>query len=223
MKETPFAQLALLGEELERTTSRLELARLIADFLRGLSREEIAPAVRLTIGQIFSPWDGRTLNLSWAAVSKAMGELTQASEEGRRAIAAEAVDGGEAVKLLLERARKRPPREPPLTLLEVYQTFEQIAETSGRGSRARKEGLLRSLWEAIHEAAAGENLLISHQHGAPELRAAALERELGAGGLRLLAALEQCLDPGDLMNPGRILPRPLGQGHPPTGGASPEG
>ena len=83
MKGTPFIELALLGEELERTTSRLELARLMADFLRGLNREEIAPVVRLTIGQIFPEWNGRALNLSWAAVSKVVRELTQASEAER--------------------------------------------------------------------------------------------------------------------------------------------
>lgn len=171
MKETPFAQLALLGEELERTTSRLELARLIADFLRGLSREEIAPAVRLTIGQVFPEWDGRALNLSWAAVSGVMSDLTQASEEQRRAIAAEAVDGGEAVRLLLERVRKRPPQGPPLTLLEVYQAFEQIAETSGRGSRARKGGLLRSLLERATPVEAkliAKNVLGEMRHGVSE-------------------------------------------------------
>ena len=145
MANIAFRKLALLGEELERTTSRLELARLMADFLQGLKREEIAPAVRLTIGQVFPEWDGRALNLSWAAVFKVMDDLTQVTEEQRQAITAEAVDGGEAVMLLLERARKRPSQGPALSLLEVYHIFEQIAETAGRGSRKKKEDLLRSL------------------------------------------------------------------------------
>ena len=199
MKETPFAPLALLGEELERTTSRLEMARLIANFLHGLSREEIAPAVRLTIGQVFPPWDGRTLNLSWAAVSKAMGELTQASEEQRRAIAADAVDGGEAVKLLLERARKRPPREPPLTLLEVYRAFEQIAETSGRGSRARKEALLRSLLERAAPVGAkliAKNVLSEMRHGVSE--GIMLEAIARAAGMKASLARRANMICGDL-------------------------
>ena len=53
MTETPFLTLALLGERLEKTRKRLELAALIADFLRGLAPEEIAPGVRLLIGQVF--------------------------------------------------------------------------------------------------------------------------------------------------------------------------
>ncbi|MFB0535593.1 MAG: ATP-dependent DNA ligase, partial [Anaerolineae bacterium] len=145
MDDTPFARLAHLGEQLERTTKRLELAALLADFLRGLSLEEIPSAVRLTIGQVFPEWDGRALNVSWKAVMRVMDGLTDASPAVRDEISAQAVDGGEAVRMLLERARRQPPGPPPLTILEVFHTFEDIAETAGKGSRARKEALLRGL------------------------------------------------------------------------------
>jgi DNA ligase-1 len=145
MADTPFARLANLGEKLERTTKRGELAALLADFLQGLSPEEIPPAVRLTIGQVFPEWDGRALNVSWKAVMAVIDELTDASPAVRDDVWAQAVDGGQAVRLLLERARRRAPAPPPLTVLEVFRAFEEIAETSGRGSRARKEALLRGL------------------------------------------------------------------------------
>jgi DNA ligase-1 len=145
MGDTPFARLAHLGEQLERTTKRLELAALLADFLRGLSPEEIPPAVRLTIGQVFPEWDGRALNVSWKTVMTVMDGLTDAPPAVRGEISAQAVDGGEAVRLLLERARRQQPSPPPLTILEVFHTFEDIAETAGKGSRARKEALLRGL------------------------------------------------------------------------------
>jgi len=64
VKETSFADLASLGEQLERTTSRLELAGLLAEFLQKLDSAEIPTAVRLTIGQVFPEWDGRALNQS---------------------------------------------------------------------------------------------------------------------------------------------------------------
>jgi DNA ligase-1 len=145
MGDTPFARLAHLGEQLERTTKRLEMAALLADFLRGLSPEEIPPAVRLTIGQVFPEWDGRTLNVSWKAVMTVVDGLTEASPAVHDEISAQAVDGGEAVRMLLERARRQPSNSPPLTILEVFHTFEDIAETAGKGSRARKEALLQEL------------------------------------------------------------------------------
>ncbi len=145
MGDTPFAKLADLGEQLERTTKRGELAALLAGFLQELSPQEIPPAVRLTIGQVFPEWDGRALNVSWKAVMAVMDGLIEASPTVRDEVWAQAVDGGEGVRLLLERARRDAPHPPPLTLLEVYRTFEVIAETAGRGSRARKEALLRDL------------------------------------------------------------------------------
>jgi hypothetical protein len=72
--------------------------------------------VRLTIGQVFPEWDGRALNVSWKAVMTVMDGLTDAPPAVRDEIAAWAADGGEAVRLLLERARRsRPARRRSLT------------------------------------------------------------------------------------------------------------
>jgi DNA ligase-1 len=147
MNETPFARLAQLGELLERTSKRKELTALLADFLSSLSPDEIPPAVRLTIGQVFPEWDGRTLNVSWRAVMGVIDELTDVSPDVREEVSAQSVDGGEVVRLLLERARRQPPSPPPLTILEVFRTFEEIAGTAGRGSRDHKEALLKGLLE----------------------------------------------------------------------------
>ena len=147
MSETPFARLAGLGEHLEQTSKRLELAALLADFLRGLSREEIPPAVRLTIGQVFPEWDGRALNVSWKAVMAVVDGLIDAPPAVKEEVGAQAVDGGEFVRLLLERTRCQPLKPPPLTILEVYRAFEGIAGSGGKGSRARKEVLLCDLFE----------------------------------------------------------------------------
>lgn len=143
--DTPFARLAHLGQQLEQTSKRLELTALLADFLRELSPEEIPPAVRLAIGQVFPEWDGRALNVSWRAVETVVDDLTDAPPALRDELFSQAVDGGEAVRMLLEQARRRPPNPPPWTILEVFHTFEEIAATAGKGSRARKEALLRGL------------------------------------------------------------------------------
>jgi DNA ligase-1 len=147
MGNTPFARLAGLGEQLEQTSKRLEMAALLADFLRELPRQEIPPAVRLTIGQVFPEWDGRALNVSWRAVMAVVDDLVDVPPVAREEVSTQAVDGGEFVQLLLERGRRQPPSPPPLTILEVYATFEEIAGTAGKGSRARKEALLRGLLE----------------------------------------------------------------------------
>jgi DNA ligase-1 len=144
---TPFARLAELGEELEATTKRTEMATLLAAFLRELQPEEIRPAVRLTIGQVFAEWDERSLNVSVSAAMDVVDGLVDAPPAVRDKVAAQSVDPGHRAYLLLDAARKVPPAPPALTILDVFQSFELIAGTSGRGSRARKHDLLESLLE----------------------------------------------------------------------------
>jgi DNA ligase-1 len=147
MNSTPFSQLARLGEKLEGTKKRGDLTSLLADLLRTLSPEEIPPAVRLTIGQVFPEWDGRALNVSWRTLMAVLDGLTDAPPDLRETLSAQAVDGGEFVRLLLEHSRRDAPTPPPLGILEVYQGFEEIARTRGEGSRTRKEALVRELLE----------------------------------------------------------------------------
>jgi DNA ligase-1 len=171
MDKTPFEELALLGEQLEKTAGRLLLAEMIAQFLQRLAPDEIPSGLRLLIGQIFPEWDERALNLSWRAVSKIATQLTEATDADRQTIYSEAVDAGEAMRLLFEGFRADPPQPPPLTILEVYQIFEQIAETSGKGSRARKEKHLRSLLlraTAVEAKYLVKNVVREMRHGVSE-------------------------------------------------------
>jgi DNA ligase-1 len=143
--QTSFESLASLGERLEQTSSRLQKKEMIAKFLREIAPEEVPAGVRLLVGQMFPEWDERTLNLSWRAVQKVITELTGASEEDWQQVFGEAVDAGEAVRLLLERRGDASPLSSRLTILEIYETLGDIAEVKGKGSRRRKEELLLSL------------------------------------------------------------------------------
>jgi len=171
MSATPFARLAELGEQLEATTKRTEMAELLAGLLRELAPEEVPPAVRMTIGQVFPEWDERALNVSWKAVKAVVDDLHDASPAEQEAAGLQAVDGGEYIYLLLSAHRRQPPAPPPLALLEVYQTFEEIAATSGRGSVARKEALLRELFgraSAVEAKYLAKIIYQEMRHGASE-------------------------------------------------------
>ena len=145
MDHTPFASLAELAEQLEQTRKRGELATLLANHLTTLRRGEISPAVRLTIGRVFAEWDERALNMSWKSVMAVVDQLVSASPDLRDQVWAQAADAGQGVRLLIDLARCTPQNPPPLTILHVYRTLEEIAETVGKGSRARKQSLLHAL------------------------------------------------------------------------------
>jgi DNA ligase-1 len=147
MEPTSFTKLAQLGQRLEQTNKRSDKTALLAAFLRQLTADEIRPSVRLVIGQVFFEWEDRALNLSWRTLMAAVDELVEATPDLRNDAGTEAVDGGEFVQLLLARCRRQPPSPPPLTILDVFHTFGEIAATSGAGSRARKQALFQTMLE----------------------------------------------------------------------------
>ncbi|MCW3978680.1 MAG: ATP-dependent DNA ligase, partial [Candidatus Bathyarchaeota archaeon] len=116
MPPTPFSELAKLCKALEATTKRKEKTSLIAEFLRGLEPDEVAPAVLLVVGAIFPEFDPRTLEVGWRTMNRVL-------------------EGGRQTTLLDE----------PLTIGRVRDTLSRIAEASGPGSRRVKSGLLEGL------------------------------------------------------------------------------
>lgn len=112
----PFSTLAGLCKTLEATTKRKEKSRMLAEFLRGLELDEVAPAVLLVVGSIFPEFDPRALEVGWRTMRGVL-------------------DGGKQTTLLNE----------SLTISAVHETLSSIAQTSGQGSRRLKSNLLEGL------------------------------------------------------------------------------
>jgi DNA ligase 1 len=138
---TAFLDLAQLGERLAATKKKLEHSALIGTFLQNLSPDELSPAARLVIGRVLPESDPRVVSLSGSAVDRVLETLVGAPIHW----SGSAVDFGEAVEQWLV-ARGWAPRPPPLELMEVYRTYEEIAEMTGAGSRERKDARLRELF-----------------------------------------------------------------------------
>ncbi len=118
-----FSTLTTLCQQLEGTTKKLEKSAFISAFLRSLQPDEIAPAVLLLLGRIFSATDARTLNVSGRTLQKIAEQLPQTGKT-----------------------------KPPLSLLEVHRHFAEIAGASGKGSRQQKEELLGDLLARVSAA-----------------------------------------------------------------------
>ena len=114
--QTPFAKFADLCRQLESTTKRTEKVAYLVDFLRLLENEEIAPAVSFITGRPFPESDERVL-----------------------------VVGGQTLWKVHRSGGQSALVQKPVTILEVYRTFEKIAHASGTGSRQRKETLIDTL------------------------------------------------------------------------------
>jgi DNA ligase-1 len=145
---TPFRALAELGEKLEATTKRLLMVDLAASFLMNLESEETEPAVSMILGRPFQRWDQRSLEVSWATLSEIIKRITGVEWRVFTEIFSKTGDIGAATKTIFENSRVRKQTalfQRPLTITEVRRNLQSIAETSGLGSREKKERLIEAL------------------------------------------------------------------------------
>jgi len=143
-----FQSLSELLEKVEATKKRLEIIDLTADYLETLDASELEPAITMMTARAFPKHSQKTLDVSWSTIVRILQRVSsfdwtlfQRAMEGTG-------DIGSATKTVLEQTRaKRQTQllQQPLTVLEVRRTLEAIAQTSGAGSRERKERLLTAL------------------------------------------------------------------------------
>lgn len=133
-----FKALVELCERLEKTTKRNVMIDVVADFLGGLSEEEIEPAISMMLGRAFPKYDPRTLDVSWATLSKIIRRLSGVDWATFNTAFRSTGDVGAATQIVFE--RRAPHRqsllfEKPLTILEARRILEHIAELKGQRSR----------------------------------------------------------------------------------------
>jgi len=145
---TEFRALAELCEKLEATSKRTLMSDLVADFLKQLRVDEVEPATSMILGRAFPKWDQRALEVSWATLSEVIQRLTNVDWKDFTDAFSRTGDVGAATKIVFEASRIRRQAtlfEKSLTVLEVRRSLEAIAETTGYGSRERKERLIETL------------------------------------------------------------------------------
>ncbi|WP_287585694.1 ATP-dependent DNA ligase [Candidatus Borrarchaeum sp.] len=149
---TPFRKLSELGEQIEAATKRLKKMYLAGEFLDSIPLEEVEAASLLLIGQPFPRTSQRTLDLDWSALSQILQELLNPPPNTISQFFSETGDIGEVVRRIYQKSggiRQTTLFSIPLTILDVYQTFSEIADIQGSGSRKRKMTLLRSLFTRV--------------------------------------------------------------------------
>jgi len=143
-----FRVLAELCEEVTATTRRNLMIDKAADFIRRLGENETEPAVSMILGRGFPKWDQRELDVSWATLANVIKGLTEFDEQNFSKIFRDEGDIGSTVQMIFQRSKIRKQEtlfEKPLTILEVRRVLEAISESSGQGSRERKERLIETL------------------------------------------------------------------------------
>jgi len=146
---TEFRTLAELCEKLEGTSKRLLMRDLVAAFLKKLQTDEVEPATSMILGRALPRWDQRTLEVSWTTLNGVIKRLANVDWKDFKEAFSHTGDVGAATKIIFEKGGKIRKQvtlfEKALTILEVRRRLVAIAETTGDGSRERKERLLETL------------------------------------------------------------------------------
>ncbi len=143
-----FYSLASLCERVSSVTKRNVKVGMVADFLRQLEPGEIEPAVSMILGRVFPRWDQRELDVSWISLINIVRRLSGVSKDHFLKIFKDEGDVGETVERIFRTCRIKRQSvlfEKPLTIMEVRRILESVAESSGHGSRERKERLIEAL------------------------------------------------------------------------------
>ncbi|MCS7120278.1 MAG: ATP-dependent DNA ligase [Nitrososphaerota archaeon] len=145
---TRFKALTDVCERISATTRRNLAIIIAADFIRTLEPKEVEPAISMMLGRPFPRWDQRELDVSWETLSGIIRNLMGVSWNDFLAAFRETGDIGAASQKLFERgvkARQTVLLESPLSILDVRQVFDAVAEATGSGSREKKERLIEAL------------------------------------------------------------------------------
>ncbi len=163
-----FHDFAIVCQQLGQTQSRLEMARMVGEFLAVLAVDEAEIAARFLVGRTLEQGEEKRLQISGRAIWRIAAEITGGADQGEEIFTA-AEDFGEAVEMML-RMRPSDP-EPTLTISELNRKFAEIAEIEGRSSRGRKLAALRELFErasALEAKYIGKILIREMRHGMSE-------------------------------------------------------
>src|ERR1017187_9926282 len=126
-------RLAELCERIAATTKKLQKTAIVAEYLCGRQLDDAAISAVFLSGRAFPAFDERTLQIGGSLLWKLVGELTGARDATLTAAYRKRGDlGSAAYDVLLAKA----PTSATITLRDVRNIFDQIAETRTAAAKA---------------------------------------------------------------------------------------
>ena len=140
-----FQKLVDVYEELERTSSGNALREILSTFFKTVPKEDIAMISYLTLGQITSEYESVVLGMAEKMVLKAIASASGNDIAKVQKIMQETGDVGLTAEKVLQKKPRTLVPVGKLTVQELFDTLQKIADASGTGSQDRKTNLLVSL------------------------------------------------------------------------------
>ena len=134
-----FEKLAYILNELESTSSNQKMEKIMADFIRELSPDDIEYVSYMLIGRISPIYKSIKIGMAEKMILKSISAATGNNEEKVKKLFSKLGDLG----LVAEQLNKN--KKSDLTIKQVFDTLYKIASEEGAGSKEKKKGILSSL------------------------------------------------------------------------------
>lgn len=141
-QQSEFLDFASVGENIGATPAKLEKIRLLSDYLRCLTSEQLPIATTYFTGRAFAQSDPRILQVGWAVIFRALQEATKIGDSEFHGIATRHGDAGKSAFEVLD-GRTSP---QPFSILESAELFQNLQRARGPIAKAK---LLRDRFSSL--------------------------------------------------------------------------
>ena len=131
-QQSEFLDFANVGEDIGATPSKLEKIRLLSDYLRSQTSEQLPIATTYLTGRAFAQSDPRLLQIGWAVIFRALQDATKIGDSEFHGIATKHGDAGKTAFEVLD-GRTSP---QPFSIRESAELFQNLQHTRGPIAKA---------------------------------------------------------------------------------------
>ena len=132
-QQSEFLDFANVGEAIGATPAKLEKIRLLSDYLRGITSQQLPIATTYFTGRAFAQSDPRILQVGWGVIFRALQDATKIGDSEFHRIASRHGDAGKSAFEVLE-GRTAP---QPFAILESAELFQNLHHARGPIAKAK--------------------------------------------------------------------------------------
>ncbi|MDI3485125.1 MAG: ligase 1 [Methanolobus sp.] len=159
---TSFKEFARACKVIEGTPGSLDMTALVAELLVKVTPEELPVVTHFVMGEIFPAWSSEEIGVGAGILYSALAKSAGLSVADIKEIVRETGDIGETAVKALKKVSSGQATfssfmedSSDLSILEVYERFQAISKTSGKGSQTSKMKNLQYLFNSASSEEVG--------------------------------------------------------------------
>ena len=140
-----YSKLCDYYERLEGTTKNLEMRDIVAELFEETSSDELEIITLAAMGRVFPASQDKDIGIAGKMMQEIIAKAFGVSENEVVEKFKDTGDLGEVAEYFCDNKKQRSLGQTDITVKKVYDNLRELPETTGNGSKARKEDVLKEL------------------------------------------------------------------------------